>query len=390
MLAHLPPLLLVIDYVDEDGNIEEGLFLALKQPIRIHCIRVHLSLQNLQKFVMAIDDELPNLEYLVMGLIGVGREDDASLLLPDTIQAPHLRHLTLVNIASPIGSRLLTTAVGLVTLCLHMDDSSTYLNPNSPPQLETLMIIIYLDRDVETQLSHTPTLSHATLPNLHLLSVNGVSAYIEVLIPQIAAPRLETLHIIFFDQLTFSIPCFVRVMNTIENKKLRSNNAVFEFSIERDRVETYPRENRRCSFNMVADFLHLNGHISSMAQIVDAIGQVFSAIEHLILDHKESSRSSEEDFEVEVDRTDWHKLFRPFSNVKYLLVNDGLVEEFSRYLRLDDGELPPELLPKLQELTYSGSSNTDDAFASFIDARQNVGHHVSLVRRSLSPPPAGF
>ena len=44
-------------------------------------------------------------------------------------------------------------------------------------------------------------------------------------------------------------------------------------------------------------------------------------------------------------------------------------------------------MPKLQELTYYGSSNADDAFTSFIDARRNAGHPVSLVRPGLSPPP---
>jgi hypothetical protein len=398
MLAHSPPLPLIIDYLDDrniegDRNIEEGIFLALEQPNRIRCIRVALYLQDLQKFVMAIDDELPVLECLLMGLMGAGREDDAALVFPEKIQAPHLRHLVLINVTPPIGSRLLTTAMGLVTLCISMHDSSPYLNPNSLlqcisslPQLDTLVIIIFLNRDVETQLSHTPTITHTTLPNLRLLSFQGVSAYIEVLIRQIATPRLEQLHIKFFDPLTFSIPCLVRFMNTRENKKLRFDSAKFEFSIERDRVETYLDENRWCSFSMGVNVLHLNGHVSSLAQIVDAPGQVFSAMEHVILDHKEDSRSSEEDLEVEVDRTEWHKLLRPFSNVKYLRVNHGLVEEFSRYLRLDDGELAPELLPELRELTYSGSSNDGDAFTSFIDARRNAGHPVSLVRRSLSPP----
>jgi hypothetical protein len=73
---------------------------------------------------MAIDHELPILEYLV---IVTDREDhEATLVFPETIQA---RHLVLVGIAPSIGTRLLTTAVGLVTLCLFMDDSSTYLNP---------------------------------------------------------------------------------------------------------------------------------------------------------------------------------------------------------------------------------------------------------------------
>jgi hypothetical protein len=82
----------------------------------------------------------------------------------------------------------------------------------------------------------------------------------------------------------------------------------------------------------------------------------------------------------EVDRARWHKLLRLFSNVKTLRIALGLVEELSRCLELDDGELPSELLPKLQELTYSESGNTGDAFASFIDARRNAGHPVVLTR----------
>jgi hypothetical protein len=46
---------------------------------------------------------------------------------------------------------------------------------------------------------------------------------------------------------------------------------------------------------------------------------------------------------------------------------------------LEDGELPLELLPELQELRYFGSRDTGDAFTSFIDARQNAGRPVTLV-----------
>ena len=374
---------------------EEGLFLALEQPKRIRCIRVVLSPQDLQKFVMAIDDELPILEYLVMGHTTTGMEHDPSLVFPEAIQAPHLRHLVLIGVDPPVGSRFLTAAVGLVTLCLSMHDSSIYLNPNhllqcisSLPQLE-MLVITFFNRDVETQLSHTPTITHATLPNLRRLSLEGVSAYIEVLIRHIATPRLEKLHIIFFDQHSFSAPCLVRIMNIIEIKKLRFDVAQFEFSIERVRVETYPhKENRRCSFNLGVDSLLLDGHISSMAQIINALGQVFSEIEYLILEHEEDSRSSEGDLEIEVDSTGWQRLLRPFSNVKYLRVDHGLVQEFSRYLRLNDGELPPKLLPELQVLTYSGRSTTGEAFTSFLDARQNAGRPVSLVRLGSPSPPA--
>jgi hypothetical protein len=81
----------------------------------------------------------------------------------------------------------------------------------------------------------------------------------------------------------------------------------------------------------------------------------------------------------------WHKFLRSFNNVKILRVNDGLVQELSRCLRSDDGEFPLGLLPKLQELAYSGSSNAGDAFIPFIDARRDTGRPITLVRRSPSP-----
>ena len=107
---------------------------------------------------------------------------------------------------------------------------------------------------------------------------------------------------------------------------------------------------------------------------------VFSALEDLTLRHEEHGQSSEE--HNEVDRTEWRNLLRPFRNVKTLRIDNGLVKDLSRCLQPDDGELSLELLPELQELTYFGSGDTVDslAFTSVIDARQNLGRPVTLVR----------
>jgi hypothetical protein len=113
-----------------------------------------------------------------------------------------------------------------------------------------------------------------------------------------------------------------------------------------------------------------------VAQIFHALSQMFSPVEHLTFVHNIHSQSSEE--HNEVDRTEWRKLLRSFSNVKTLDIEDGLVGELSRCLRLEDGEHPLELLPELQELTYPGGSDADHAFTPFIDARQSAGRPVTL------------
>jgi hypothetical protein len=90
-----------------------------------------------------------------------------------------------------------------------------------------------------------------------------------------------------------------------------------------------------------------------VAQIPNALSQVFFAVERLTLRHEVHTQASEE--HDDVDRIEWRNLLRLFINVKTLRVRveDGLVKEFSRYLRLDDGELPLEPLTKLQELRKS-------------------------------------
>ena len=106
---------------------------------------------------------------------------------------------------------------------------------------------------------------------------------------------------------------------------------------------------------------------------------------HLTLVHEVHSQSSKG--HNDVDRTEWHKLLKPFSNVKTLCIDDGPAKGLSRCLQLEDGEDPLELLPELQELTCSGNGDTDDAFISFIDARQSSGYPVTLVPDAIMSTP---
>ena len=372
MLAHSLPLPLIIDYNDTDRSIaaevEDEIILALEQRERIQRIRLLLPAPNIQRFITVIEGEYPILEYFIMGTPD-NNNNSAGLMLTETFQAPHLRHLVLDDIGIPIRSRLITTAVGLVTLVLIMVHPSTYFHPNTllqwisfTPQLEILVINFLFpvpNRDVERHLMRmrTAVTTHVTLPNLFWLTLQGGSAYIEAVVRHITTPRLEKLEIGFHNQLTFSIPCLLQFINTTEN--LRFSRATFLFSNEKVGVEVYPHEEAKIhAFYIEVDCGHLDWQVSSVAQIFNALGQNSSAVEHLTFEHRVHSRSFEE--HNDVDRTEWRKLLRSFSNVKTLNVNDKLVGEFSRCLRLDDGELPLEVLPELQELMLSGT--VDDPF----------------------------
>jgi hypothetical protein len=249
MLAHSPPLPLVIEYTEKFPGItvedEEGLILALKQRNRVRRVRLFTPITTLQKFIVVIEKEYPILEYLI---IWSWIEYNTTLVMfPETFHAPHLRHLALLGLTLPIGSRLLTTAVRLVTLCLVMSHPSIYVHPNTllqwlsfMPQLESLNInILFLpDRDEEGQLTHPPVITPVILPNLHDFSFQGHNTYLDAFAHRIT-PCPEKLYICFPSQCTFSVPRLLQSMNTTWNHKFES--AKFKFSKWRVSVVVYPR-----------------------------------------------------------------------------------------------------------------------------------------------------
>jgi hypothetical protein len=388
MLAHSPPLPLVIDYYGHDITTEdeEAILLALAQRDRVRRIRFNMPVLTLQKLITAIDGEYPILEYLILTDL-VPDDKSMVLILPETLETPHLRHL-MIDCSIPIRFQLLTTAVGLVTLHLPLYHSSTYFQPavllqclSSMPQLEMLLINFHFavpNRDVERQLMRTPHMTHVTLPNLRSFTFRVVSAYSEAVLIRITASRLDNFQIGYPKQLTFSVPELVQFMGRTEN--LRFDRAKFVFVSERVYVGfNLPEADMPiAAFSINVWCWHLDWQVSSVAQISNALSQIFSAVEHLTLAHYVHGRSSEE--HNEVDRTEWRKLLKSFSHVKTLHIEDGLVRELSRFLRLENGEHPLEVLPELQELTYSGSSNANDAFTSFIDAHRNAGRPVTLIK----------
>jgi hypothetical protein len=287
------------------------------------------------------------------------------------------------------------TAMGIVTLSIFMRQPSTYFQPNTlvewisfMPQLDTLLISFLSpvpNRYVGRQLTHTPLMTQVTLPNLRSFGFRGVSAYLEAVVHRITAPRLEKLAVQFFKQLTFSVPRLVQFMNTTENLRFDSSKVVF--SGNEVYAKLYREEDEAYVLSVSVFCWHLDWQVSFVAQFFDSRGQIFPAVEKLALYHKVHNRSSEE--HNHVDHAEWHKLLRSFNNVKNLRVEDGLAEKLSRSLLLDNGELPPGLLPELQELTYSGNDNTGDAFTPFIDARLKAGLPVNLVgpsSNSVTPP----
>ncbi|KAI0245641.1 hypothetical protein BJV78DRAFT_1287367 [Lactifluus subvellereus] len=386
MLAHSPLLPLTINYyeavretTEED---EDGILLALRHSDRVHHISLYLPSPKLRNVITIMDKQFPILER--MHIIS-GTEDNRSLVLPRTFQAPHLRHLFLLRIALLIGSPSLMTTAGLVSLILGDIPPSAYFSPSFlltrlslMPQLETLMIEFYSplpSRDVARQLLDTPIMTQVTLPKLRWFSFKGVSAYLEGLLAQISAPVLNNLQITLFNQLTFTVPHLLQFLGTSETLSFSTVRLAFGNDFA-ELAAVQPEEQRWYPFWVWIKCEHLDWQVSSAAQILDTLQPVLSVVEYLVLTHVEHDRSSE--WHNEVDPTLWRQLLRPFSNLKTLHVQNELVGKLAGSLQPNDGEPPLELLPNLEEVGYSGGDDARDALTPFIDERQAAGHPVNL------------
>ena len=392
MLAHSPPVPLIIDHIDGEYHVltpedEEGITIALQHRDRVRRIRIRKSNSILQKLIIALDYKFPILEFLLISNRQIPRpfiDLIPNLNFPETFRAPHLRQLFIDNFATPIGSPILMTMGSLVTLWLSSIPSSGYFHPNVllqrlslMPQLETLGIGFHCfnpRRDVEKQLLRTPITTRVTLPNLHWLEYDGTRAYLEALLPWLTIPLLGRVGIHFFNQMVYSIPNLRQLMNTAGN--LRFNGAVVSFEENRIGMTGYPHEGATLgTLNMGLGGRHLDWQVVSAAQVFHALRTVFSAVELLDLRYDRPNISSE--WNRQADRTHWREFIGSFSKVKTLSVGYGLVEQVSRALQPEEGDSPTELFPELQELSYS-TRGASRAFALFIDARQKAGRPLTV------------
>ena len=88
-----------------------------------------------------------------------------------------------------------------------------------------------------------------------------------------------------------------------------------------------------------------------------------------------------------VDGATWRELLGPFTGARELRVCHALVWELSCALQSGDVGLDPGLLPSLEVLAPElEDEHADNAFASFINARQVAGRPVRLSPSQVVSP----
>lgn len=397
MLAILPPLPLVIDYryatatIQVDALDELGIFHVLQLRDRVRHVDLHIPHSSLHKSLALMNEPFPNLEHVTLSSTGDG---DSSLILPKNFLAPNLRHLRLSKVGLPGDLTLLSTA-SLLTLTLTNVQASGYILPKhlvmllqSSPQLEELSIgfsIPLPSPGAERGLLDV-LVPPVTLLNLNHLTFRGVSAYLESLVAQMRAPRLQALDITFFNQLAFVLPHLSRFTDAVQELKL----PIAKISFDRDSVSVGTADDwgrdggsRHLSLRVICK--PFDWQIDCAAQICSALIPVLSSVEQLIFDTDAERRTIWPNGAV--DGVTWLELLRPFIGGRGLYIHGSVLAwELSRALHLDEPDiqgLDPNLLLALSWLVHE--THIEHTFAPFNGTRQNAA--LRLPRLSQPPSP---
>ena len=378
-LSHLPPLPLVIDCSDRTETVarkdEDHIHLGLQQHRRVRRVFLQAPSSSLRIWLEPMNKLFPRLEDLSLLSTTV---EETNLMLPETLQAPDLRRLSLHGISLPKRSPLLSSP--LSTLSLTHIGASFYIPPGHlVTQLQGLLLLEELSigyvfpiplPSSEEQLPTSPV----RLPALRRLTYRGMDVYFDNLVALINAPLLEQLSLIFFFDLTFSLVNLTEFIHRTEGFGCSVAHVVFN----KDGASIYYEPQSVGKLSLRVNCEPLDWQIDSATQVCNALGNVLPAVEELTIDLNEDWMPS--DWENTLDSMVWHELLLPFIGVKKLHIGFLLTFELSQALDAAAEGLVLELLPELQNLEVQLEINdAKKVFSAFIEIREFVGRPVHLL-----------
>ena len=380
MLDVWPPLPIEI-YLD-DSHDADNIIATLKHRDRVREISIlNPTSPQLEGLASILQEPFPALTSLRLNA------DENAPALPDTFlggSAPRLQTLVLLDIPFPGLPKLLLSATDISYLFLGEIPRTGYISPEAMVTgLSALTSLTHLTIHFKSPAPRPdrrgpppPTLARVILPALEVLGFRGVSEYLEYLVARIDAPRLLTLCIIFFNQVIFNIqqlPYFIGHTRILRS----SSHAAVYFSNDRVSISLYPTDPLGTRLWLIICCKAVDWQVRSMGQICDQLSFLSSTAEQLEV----SCRFLDSNWQVDMEDTEWLKLFRPFTAVRTLRIRRQLQPLIVPALQELTGEWATEVLPALDSVyleEYQPSGSEHQAIKPFIAARQYSDHPVAV------------
>ena len=341
-----------------------------------------LTSSQLERLAPMMQEPFPVLTFLQLDA------DETSLVLPDMFlggSAPRLQTLKLRRIPFPGLPRLLLSATDLSELFLMKIPHTGYISPEAMATvLSALTRLTYLVIEFESPASRPdrrpPPLTRVILPALKKLQFRGVSEYLEDLVSWIDAPRLDSLQISFFNQIIFDIQQlshFVGNAGILEppsHAKVIFANDHVEINLYSSKGTDPPKTLKLEVYCRVVDW-----QVWSMSQICNQISFLPSIVEQL--DIQVGHTHQETAWQVDMECTEWLKLFSPFTAARTVRISRELQPLIVPALQELTRERATEVFPALDSLyleEYPPFESDQQAVEPFIAARQYTDHPITV------------
>jgi hypothetical protein len=205
---------------------------------------------------------------------------------------------------------------------------------------------------------------------------------LEDVVSRIETPSLNYTHITFFNQLVFHTPQLRHFISRTETFKAPHRADVF-FSNNRVEVTLFRRkgtvDHRMLELRISSK--SSEWQLSSLAQVCGSSLYPLSTLEHLGIHERRYPR---QEWQSDMESTQWHELLHPFTSVKDLELSGSLVQRVARSLGELSGESLMQVLPALRNIFVTGTPSSEpnqEAFSQFVSTRQIFGHPVDVHHR---------
>ena len=371
-LGHLPAFPIVVSFLNSfcRGGDRDNLFAALEHRDRVRVVEVNVLRSLLKGLATVMQEPFPALTHLRFESV----EFVAMPTLPGSFlggSAPLLRTIYMDGIPFPAAPTLLLSAHDLVYVHLRNIPPTGYIPPEvmiaglaALPRLKQLIFgfesrMSYPDR------MRLPPVTRTVLPALTSFCFDGLFEYFEDLVAQIDTPELNCLQIKYLDQhevIDLQIPELCKFIERSEKPKRFRRAGLL---IEPGTV--------LIGLHLGESSFRLAIQEETICQVVSQLSAMLSDVDCLFI----NSDSMEGDDELIGNGIRWLELFRPFTSVKALSVDDKISRHILFVLNNIAWESAAEVLPALELLCLE---NEPVKFVKkFVATRQNVGRPVTFI-----------
>jgi hypothetical protein len=237
-----------------------------------------------------------------------------------------------------------------------------FTSPESCPDLETRRL---------------PPSTRSVLPVLDYFSFKGVSEYLEDLVTDIDAPRLNTLHITFFNDSVFDTPRLIQFISRTPISSALENVHIALW--DRARV-TFLYGSVELEVEILCEAL--DWQLSYLEQVCTSCLPFLSTLKDLYI-YAHALSKADWPGKVKIEHRVWLGLLHPFTTVKNLYISEKIALLIGPALQeLVEGRTT-ETLPTLENVFLEGlesSGHVQKGIGQFVAARQVSSHPVAIAR----------